>query len=207
MPGQGWELTACNGKQPLTAFGSSEPFGRDSFAIDFMVQPDFKGLWGSFSRDFSSKMPHTARTPLCFLFKGSSWLRTQVVSYVIHFVSPWAPSPASALCTSGHPASSLMYLLISWLQAYDNFSLLLLSWPHCPVSRQNTHNVLLSSFLRNQPPLDILKEGFSELVSLIFGFWKILLRLGFTSWIDRFPFLSASLGCWLSHPLHLSDQL
>lgn len=54
---QGWELTACNGKQPLTAFGRSEPFGRDSFAIDFMVQPDFKGLWGLFSRGFSSKMP------------------------------------------------------------------------------------------------------------------------------------------------------
>ena len=122
-------------------------------------------------------------------------------------VSPPALSPASALCVSGCPASSLMFLLIGWLRAYENVSLLLLSRPHHPPRSQNTHTTLLSSFPINQPSLDILKGSFSELVVLIPGFWKILLGPGFTSWPDGTDFPSVAQRCWLPNPSGLSDLL
>lgn len=53
------ELKAVDEKQLLAAFTRSEPFGRDSSVVYFMVQPDFKGLWGSSSQGFSwPNVPH-----------------------------------------------------------------------------------------------------------------------------------------------------
>lgn len=56
-------------------------------------------------------------------------------------------------------------------------------------SQQPKHtHCLFSLFPINQPPLDTLKEGFSELVTLMLGFRKILLRPDFTSWLNRTRF-------------------
>lgn len=104
------------------------------------------------------QMPLTAPTPSC-LSKGPSGSEPKRSDVYVPPVSPPAPSPAPALCTSGRPASSLMFSLTDCLRAYDNFSLLLLSQPHHPVSRQNTHTALLSPFIF---PYKSASSGYTE---------------------------------------------
>lgn len=152
------------------------------------------------SRASPGRMPPIAHIlHRAFFLKAPPGSEPESSDACAHLVSPQASSPTSALCTSGHPASSLMVLLIGWPRACNNLSLLLPSRPQCPPSSQNTHIALLSSFPIKQPLVDRSKEGFSELVVLILGFRKIL-RLGFTPWLDLPSFPFAALGCWSVRP-------
>lgn len=125
----------------------------------------------------------------------------------IPLVSPLDPSPASALCTSGHQ------LLLWCLYSLAGCSLMIPSSllppcpAPCPLCSQRTHG---PPFIF---PYKSASSGYTERRlfwagrSISWLLKKVLLGLGFTSWLQCTGFPSPALGCWLSDPPRLSDLL